>query len=68
LQLETAVSESRPDVQDDIQAIDEQQGEEIWIDPDMKEHPVAHWDGLDDDKVYKGHRWVVDKTKWWAYD
>jgi hypothetical protein len=29
LQLETAVSESRPDVQDDIQAIDDQQEEEI---------------------------------------
>jgi hypothetical protein len=50
LQLETAVSESRPDVQDDIQAIDDQQEEEIWIDPGMKEHPVAHWDGLDDEE------------------
>jgi hypothetical protein len=50
LRLETAVSESGPDVQDDIQTIDEQQEEEIWIDPGMKAHPVAHWDGLDDDE------------------
>jgi hypothetical protein len=50
LRLETAVCESRPDVQDDIQAIDEQQEEEIWIDPGMKAHPVAHLDGLDDDE------------------
>jgi hypothetical protein len=50
MRLETAVSESRPDVQDDIQAIDEQQEEEIWIDPGMKAHPVAHWDGLDDEE------------------
>jgi hypothetical protein len=40
-------SESRPDVQDDIQAIDGQQEDEIWIDPGMKAHPVAHWDWLD---------------------
>jgi hypothetical protein len=46
LRLEIAVS----DVQDDIQAINDQQEEEIWIDPGMREHPVAHWDGLDDDE------------------
>jgi 3-dehydroquinate dehydratase len=45
LRLETAVSESRSDVQDDIQATDEQQEEEIWINPGMKGHPVAHWMG-----------------------
>jgi hypothetical protein len=49
LRLETAASESRPNVQDDIQAIDEQD-EEIWIDPGMKAHQVAHWDGLDDEE------------------
>jgi hypothetical protein len=49
LRLETAVSESRPDVQDDIQAIREQE-DEIWINPGMKAHPVAHWDGLDDEE------------------
>jgi hypothetical protein len=48
LRQKTAVSESRPDIQDDIQAINDQQEEEIWINPGMKEHPVAHWDGLDD--------------------
>jgi hypothetical protein len=48
LRLETAVSESRPDVQDNI--IDEQQEEEIWIGPGMKAHSVAYWDGLDDDE------------------
>jgi hypothetical protein len=44
------LSELRPDVQDDRQVIDEQQEKEIWIDPGMKAHPVAHWDGLDDEE------------------
>jgi hypothetical protein len=50
LRQESAVSESKPDAQDDIQAINDQQDEEIWIYPGMKEHPVAHWDGLDDEE------------------
>jgi hypothetical protein len=50
LRLETAVSKPRPDVQDDIQAIDEQQEGGIWIDPGMKDHPVAHWDGLNNEE------------------
>jgi hypothetical protein len=50
LRLETAVSESRPNVQDDIQAINKQQQEEIWIDRGMKEHLVTHWDGLGDEE------------------
>jgi hypothetical protein len=49
--LETAVPESRPDIQDDIQAINDQQEEEISIDPGMREHGlVAHWDGSDDEE------------------
>jgi hypothetical protein len=56
--------ESRPDVQDDIQEINDQQGEEVCIDPGMRKHlfiyfiscgmrkhgPVSHLDGLDDDE------------------
>jgi hypothetical protein len=37
-------------IQDDIQAIDDQQEEETWIYPGMKAHPVAHWDGLDEEE------------------
>jgi hypothetical protein len=43
-------TESRPDVQDDIQAINRQQEEGTWIDPGMKAHLVSHWDGLDDEE------------------
>jgi hypothetical protein len=37
LQPETTVSESKPDVQDDIQAINDQQEEEVSIDPGKRE-------------------------------
>jgi hypothetical protein len=30
--------------------INDQQEEEIWIDPGMKEYPIAHWDGLGDEE------------------
>jgi hypothetical protein len=43
-------SRDLPRIQDDMQAINDQQEEEIWIDPDMREHPVAHWDGLYDEE------------------
>jgi hypothetical protein len=50
LRQEIAVSVSKPDVQDDILAIDDQQEKGIWIDPGMREHPVVNLDGLGDDE------------------
>jgi hypothetical protein len=50
LRQEIAVSVSRPDVQDDILVIDDQQEKEIWIDPGMREHPVVNLYRLGDEE------------------